>query len=84
MQKARARAALTDPAAAASGSQYRAEASRRRASRASGWADAQLVENADDHAAHVVASPVSARESLEQKVERPLLIAGVERRECRR
>ena len=40
-------------------------------------ADAQLVEHADDHASHVVARPVGARERLEEQIEATLLLAGV-------
>ncbi len=44
--------------------------------------DAELVENADHDAADVVLGAVGRRESLQQHVQRPRLIAGVKRREC--
>ena len=39
---------------------------------------AQLVEHADDHASHVVARPVRAREGLEEKIDASLLVAGIQ------
>ena len=78
--RARARAARREPRAGASRAPRQAPAgvARERV------LDAEVVEHADDHAAHVVAVVAGVRERLDSGSSAPLAVAGVERREARR